>query len=45
MKEKREHRVPLTDRALKILKDLPREDSGFVFIGSRKNKPLVRTHF
>jgi len=45
MKEKREHRVPLTDRALKILKDLPREVSGFVFIGSRKNKPLGKNAF
>jgi integrase len=32
----KEHRVPLSDRALKILRDLPREDgSEFVFIGPR----------
>ena len=35
MKEKREHRVPLIDRAISILKELPREGH-FVFIGARK---------
>lgn len=44
MKEKREHRVPLTDRALAILKALPREGD-FVFIGSRKNAPLGKNAF
>jgi integrase len=45
MKEKREHRVPLVDRALAILKELPREKSDFVFIGSRKNMPLGKNSF
>jgi integrase len=38
MKAKKEHRVPLSDRALEILESLPREDGNpFVFIGPRKN--------
>lgn len=38
MKAKKEHRVPLGDRALEILRSLPREEcNSFVFIGSRKN--------
>jgi integrase len=38
MKAKKEHRVPLSDRALEILRALPREDGNdFVFIGPRKN--------
>lgn len=41
MKAGKEHRVPLSARALEILKSLPREDeSDFVFIGDRKGKPL-----
>jgi integrase len=45
MKEKKEHRVPLTDRAIEILKALPREDGNpFVFTG-RKNKPLGKNTF
>ena len=37
MKAAREHRVPLCDRALEILKSLPREEGNqFVFVGSRK---------
>jgi integrase len=39
MKGGREHRVPLSDRALEILGALPREGE-FVFLGSRKGKPL-----
>ena len=39
MKAGREHRVPLTDRALAILEGLPR-DGEFVFPGARKGKPL-----
>jgi integrase len=35
MKGKREHRVPLSERALEILNALPRE-SDFVFPGGRK---------
>jgi integrase len=37
----KEHRVPLSPRALEILKSLPRENSGdWVFIGVQKGKPL-----
>ena len=39
MKAKKEHRVPLTDRALQILKALPRE-ADFIFPGSRKGTPI-----
>lgn len=36
MKAHREHRVPLSDRALEILRSLPREENNpFVFIGPR----------
>jgi integrase len=44
MKEKREHRVPLVDRAIAILKELPREGD-FVFIGARKGQPLGKNSF
>jgi integrase len=44
MKERREHRVPLTDRAIQILNGLPRE-AEFVFIGARKDKPLGKNAF
>lgn len=41
MKAGREHRVPLSDHAVEILKSLPREDENpHVFIGGRKGKPL-----
>jgi integrase len=41
MKAGREHRVPLCDRAVKLLKALPREKgSPYVFIGARARKPL-----
>jgi integrase len=39
MKANREHRVPLTDRALAVLETLPREGE-YVFSGARKDKPL-----
>ena len=39
MKSRREHRVPLSARALEILSMLPREDE-FVFPGARKGVPL-----
>ncbi|MBX9453609.1 MAG: integrase arm-type DNA-binding domain-containing protein [Mesorhizobium sp.] len=36
MKASKEHRVPLSDRACKVLRSLPREkDNSFVFIGAR----------
>jgi integrase len=41
MKAGREHRVPLTDRIVTILKKLPREkNSLFVFPGGKARKPL-----
>jgi integrase len=41
MKEGVQHRVPLSDRAVAILKNIEREKGNdFVFIGSRKGKPL-----
>jgi integrase len=41
MKAGKEHRVPLSDRALEILKALPREkDNEFVFIGEKKGQSL-----
>jgi len=43
MKAKKEHRVPLTDRCLAILKDaeaLRSPDSDLVFPGTRADKPL-----
>jgi integrase len=39
MKSKRPHRVPLSDRAVAILRELPREGE-FVFPGGKANKPL-----
>ncbi|MER9227732.1 integrase arm-type DNA-binding domain-containing protein [Mesorhizobium sp. M0664] len=41
MKADRPHRVPLSDRAIEILKSIPREaDSAYIFPGARKGKPL-----
>ena len=41
MKSGREHRVPLSDRAMAILGGLPRKaDTDFVFLGTRAGKPL-----
>lgn len=42
MKAKKEHRVPLSERALALLKALPREagDDPYVFPGGRQGKPL-----
>ncbi|MER9277628.1 integrase arm-type DNA-binding domain-containing protein [Mesorhizobium sp. M0522] len=41
MKADRPHRVPLSDRAIAILKSVPREaDSHYIFPGARKGKPL-----
>ncbi|MET3838752.1 site-specific integrase [Bradyrhizobium sp. OAE829] len=39
MKAEREHRVPLSDRSVEILKGLPREGK-YVFPGGKANKPL-----
>ncbi|ESX48810.1 integrase arm-type DNA-binding domain-containing protein [Mesorhizobium sp. C416B] len=41
MKADRPHRVPLSDRAIEILKGVPREaESPYLFPGARKGKPL-----
>ena len=40
MKAEREHRVPLTDDALTLLKSLPRSDDTNLVFPSAKNKPL-----
>jgi integrase len=43
MKAKREHRVPLSKKALTLLKALPREDGNpHVFIGTRAGRGLAR---
>lgn len=42
MKAQREHRVPLSDAAMAVLKDLPRE-ADYVFPGSRKGGPISST--
>jgi integrase len=39
MKAAKEHRVPLSDRAMEVLSALPREGD-FVFLGTRSGKPL-----
>jgi integrase len=44
MKAGREHRVPLSERAVAILKPLPEIKTGdFVFPGQRKNRPRWHT--
>lgn len=41
MKANKEHRVPLSDRAIEILEALPREDDNdYIFIGGRKGASL-----
>jgi integrase len=41
MKSGREHRVPLCDRVLELLEELPREDgTSFLLLGARKGRPL-----
>ena len=42
-KTKKEHRVPLSARALDILKTVPREEGDCVFIGAKKGMPLGAT--
>jgi integrase len=44
MKQKSEHRVPLTARAITILKELPREGD-YVFIGAKAGHPLGKNAF
>ena len=40
MKAGRPHRVPLSDRAVAILDELPRDDSNFVFLGAKVGSPI-----
>lgn len=41
MKAKREHWVPLSEQAIKLLKELPRiEDCNYIFVGTRDKRPL-----
>jgi integrase len=40
MKQRKVHKVPLVPRAVEILQSLPREEGDFVFIGSRRGRPL-----
>jgi len=42
MKSGREHRIPLSRRAVELFRSLPREkdDYGFLFIGAKEGKPL-----
>jgi integrase len=40
MKASRSHVVPLADPALELLRALPREDDGLVFLGSQPGRPL-----
>jgi len=44
MKARKEHRVPLSDRMIKILKALPREAGadGIIFISSKAGAPLAK---
>jgi integrase len=44
MKQRRPHRVPLTDRAIEILRMLPREGD-YVFIGARTGQLLGKNSF
>jgi integrase len=47
--KRRQHRVPLSDRAVEILKSLSveagKDVNGFVFIGSRKGRPMGANTF
>ena len=40
MKGGLQHRVPLSRRAREVLAALPRDDSGFIFLGPAKGKPI-----
>jgi integrase len=40
MKAGRQHRVPLSNRTVELLEALPRDTSGFVFIGASIGKPI-----
>jgi len=40
MKAAKQHEVPLSNRAIEILRDLPRERDGYVFPGARTKSPL-----
>jgi integrase len=40
MKGCKEHQVPLSERALELVEDLPRERGGYLFPGARAKQPL-----
>ena len=40
MKAGKDHRVPLSDRVVELLQQLPRDDGGHVFPGGRAGRPL-----
>jgi integrase len=45
MKTRREHKVPLSDRCVEILRELPHEDGNpFVFIGSQPGRGLAASN-
>jgi integrase len=41
MKGGKEHQVPLSRQAIRLLNELPRDKSGLVFLGSRYGRPLT----
>jgi integrase len=43
MKGNRQHRVPLSRRAVALLEKLPREAGGYIFLGPKKGTPLHDT--
>jgi len=40
MKARREYKVPLSKRAIELLRALPHEAGGFVFIGSKGDESI-----
>jgi integrase len=43
MKSNRPHRVPLSKRAIELLRAMPRDSSGYIFPGSIAGKPISNT--
>jgi integrase len=41
MKAGKDHQVPLSSQAIRLLKSLPRDKSDLVFIGSREGRPMT----
>jgi integrase len=40
MKAKKEHRVPLSPRAVEVVREVLKSENGFVFLGARNGRPL-----